>query len=632
MYSDSANKMIPDLFADMGEEADRLCAMKDKDPNCFAVGAALKNYAFTETGYNISKPNFDKGLWDMLVNLQNGWLVKGDAVVEASSQKFYNSKIDYSNLLLDTSYTFLAPRSYTIHDALAPWEPVLHGPYGKYDGATQQGFDLLCALYDNGCGEYINKMKMGAILRLAKVNFPPEPNLEARSIDLSGDFSAAPIFISSGVQGVAVQLGGGQNVIATYEPGVGSVIKWVEQNGTEHSEVVVNEKVATQPSISRSGNEITVSFINYSGKTFSRSLEFSNISSQASLYVLSEKGSAMSTVITGIGTATNPETQKPPTPPPGHRLAPVTLAAIHREARGEYESNTSRPRFLVYNVTDDTLSFSKVAYYFTADPARAPKVEIDYPYAPVSLENLGGDQWRFVLDVGNQKIAPKAFYPSTEGWQIRVHYSDWYEYEHINDWSADYSLGMIQLNRKIVIYDKNDKVVWGNEAPGFESEDNGIIPVPKGTIAWKDDAPWETNTFKPRVTVTNTGSVALSNYHAQLWFRVPQGKNLSPLDIWHAPESSPSVKSVINAGGRVWMLDMRFDKHILYSGDSVSEGNIGLHLTDWSLFDKTVCGIVLKDKDGNVLFGKEPSVAECESYNGPELLAPLYSRNDGGGE
>ncbi|MDR0517461.1 MAG: hypothetical protein LBH25_10505, partial [Fibromonadaceae bacterium] len=94
---------------------------------------------------------------------------------------------------------------------------------------------------------------------------------------------------------------------------------------------------------------------------------------------------------------------------------------------------------------------------------------------------------------------------------------------------------------------KNGKIIWGNEAPGFESEDNGIIPTLKGTIAWKDDAPWETNTFKPRVTVKNTGSIALSNYHAQLWFRVPQGKNLSPLDIWYAPESSPSVKSVINA-------------------------------------------------------------------------------------
>jgi hypothetical protein len=34
------------------------------------------------------------------------------------------------------------------------------------------------------------------------------------------------------------------------------------------------------------------------------------------------------------------------------------------------------------------------------------------------------------------------------------------------------------------------------------------------------------------------------------------------------------------------------------------------------------------DKDGNVLFGKEPSIAECENYNGPNLLQPLYSKKE----
>ncbi|MDR3000694.1 MAG: hypothetical protein LBU89_05465 [Fibromonadaceae bacterium] len=332
----------------------------------------------------------------------------------------------------------------------------------------------------------------------------------------------------------------------------------------------------------------------------------------------------MSPTIIGSAVAANPETQKPRIPP-GHRLAPVTLSVYHREARGQHESNTSRPRFLIHNETNDTLEFSKVAYYFTADPARFPKVVIDYPHIPVSLENLGGDQWRFILDAGNQKVAPKSFYPSIDGWQIRVHYSDWYEYEHFDDWSADYSIGIPKQNSKIVVYDKNGKIIWGNEAPGFESEDEGIIPIPKGTIAWKDDAPWETNAFKPRVTVKNTGSVALSDYHAQLWFRVPQGKNLhipAP-NIWYTPESQASAK---NVGGRVWMLDMHFNKHILYPNDSVSEGNIGLNLTDWSTFDKTVCGIVLKDKDGNILFGREPGVVECEGYSGPGLLQMLFSR------
>jgi len=530
----------------------------------------------------------------------------------------------YSNLLNDTSYTFLAPRNYAIHDALAPWEPVLHGPFGKYEGAPQQGLDLLCALSpccDNAfaLAQYGGK---NAVLKLSEI--VSRGKLSERSLEVVGDFDLAPQYISDGIQAFSISANGETVLAAKYEPGKGSSITL--NYGTEQIELLLlGPEFATQPSMARKGDSIFVSFVNYSGKNFRKDYYLPELHQNITATVAVPVGSAMSRVIIGSAIASDPETQKPAVPPPGHRLAPVTLAVLHREARGEYESNTSRPRFLVYNATEDTLEFSKVAYYFTADPARVPKVVVDYPYIPVSVENLGGDKWRFVLDVGNQKITPKAFYPSVDGWQIRIHYSDWYEYKHLDDWSADYSLGIVKANRKIVIYDKNGKIIWGNEAPGFESEDNGIIPTPKGTIAWKDDSPWETNAFKPRVTVKNTGSVALSDYHAQLWFRVPQGRILSipSPDDWYTPESQASAK---NVGGKVWMLDMHFDKHLLYSGDSVSEGNIGLHLADWSKFDKTVCGIALKDKDGNILFGKEPSVAECESYDGPNLLLPLYSR------
>ena len=52
--------------------------------------------------------------------------------------------------------------------------------------------------------------------------------------------------------------------------------------------------------------------------------------------------------------------------------------------------------------------------------------------------------------------------------------------------------------------------------------------------------------FKPQVTVKNTGSVALKNYHAKLWFRVPEGKELYiPVDDWYTPVSKPSLKNVI---------------------------------------------------------------------------------------
>ena len=44
-----------------------------------------------------------------------------------------------------------------------------------------------------------------------------------------------------------------------------------------------------------------------------------------------------------------------------------------------------------------------------------------------------------------------------------------------------------------------------------------------------------------------------------------------------------------------------------------------------SSFDKLVCGIALIDSEGNVLFGKGPSVDECKSYNEQTLITPQYA-------
>ena len=90
----------------------------------------------------------------------------------------------------------------------------------------------------------------------------------------------------------------------------------------------------------------------------------------------------------------------------------------------------------------------------------------------------------------------------------------------------------------------------------------------------------------------------------------------------YTPESTPLL---VNMGENVWELDLYFNKHILYSKDSVVEGNIGLHLTDWSPFDKTICGIALLDDEGTILYGKAPSVEECKSYDQPNLITTQYA-------
>ena len=67
------------------------------------------------------------------------------------------------------------------------------------------------------------------------------------------------------------------------------------------------------------------------------------------------------------------------------------------------------------NSSDHDIEGFKIAYYFTADPARKPQVEIDYPKIPVSLENLGGDKWRFVLDASDSDLKAKSNFPNWDG-------------------------------------------------------------------------------------------------------------------------------------------------------------------------------------------------------------------------
>ena len=433
------------------------------------------------------------------------------------------------------------------------------------------------------------------------------------------------MFTESGVQEVTVS-DGTHFLKATYRPKTGSFVTYTDGSGNAVLDTVIGAAVSTTPSVSREGQNISVSFNNYSGKMYAKTYPMPKLAENVTYSVGNGNNDILPRVVAGVANATDLSTQMPPSTPKDKFFAKSSIFALHREARGEQESNTSRPRILVANSSDNDIGGFKVAYYFTADPARNPVVEIDYPKIPVTLENLGGDQWRFILDASDSILKARSVFPGMDGWQIRIHYDDWSDYRHLNDWSADYNVGLPKIDRKIVVYGKGGEILWGAEPKMFKSVDDGVVVSPKGTVSWKDAAPWEKNMFKPQVTVSNTGSVNLRNYHAKMWFRVPAGKTLlPPPEDWYTPESKPSLT---NVGRNVWELDMFFDRHILYSKESVTEGNVGLRLTDWSEFDKLVCGIALVDSDGNAIYGQIPSIEACEAYDGPNLLAPQYARRD----
>lgn len=621
LYSPKSSQVLSSLLGSLSSTADKLCEDYDDDETgCFVIGKFFDNVVVNmskKEGFDINSASLktvNSELWKSLVDIQDSWFGKGDALVTEFSQKFVDRS---KGLSPENIPNFIDPRRFVFHDALAPWEDLLHGSVDSDEfgihikGATDQGLDIVCAL-DQRCDEIAHNDASNILY------------LDMGTVDFVGDFSAAPIFMNQGTHEIKVS-DATYSLSASYIPGIGSVVRYTDENSVEHQEILFDGSVATSPSIKRNGQVLHVSFTNQSGKTFEKDYLLSNLSAVTNFAVVVGAGDVAPSVMIATGTAANPSTQTLPVSPSEKVTKYSPMTVYHREARGSYEKNTSRPRILVTNTSGRDIAGFKVAYYFTADPAHKPVVEVDYPKIPVTLENLGGDQWRFILDASDQVLAAGSVLPNVDGWQIRVHYEDWTDYKFINDWSADHNIGTPAQNTKIVVYDLNDNIIWGIEPSAYKSVDEGLVPQPAATLAWHDSAPHESNYLKPRVTVKNTGSVSLQNYKAKLWFRVPEGKELHvPTDDWYTPTSVPSLA---NVGENVWELVMNFNKYILYPGESVNEGDIGVHLKDWSSFDKTVCGIALLDADDNVIFGSVPTVERCKSFDEPNLMTPQYTWN-----
>lgn len=613
LYSGDTSPMVSYMLNAIKENLKITCPNMKEDEKKNAC-VALETY-IEDRIEKIAKGLFDvqldldESLLSLLNRLVEEWLSHSDLIVEEKSQRYEFPDIGIGpGAIPELEY----PRSYLFHDALAPWETVTHMRLGKIEGmaaSTRQGLDIACAL-DFYCNDLLAEEANSKLIYLNN-----------GSVDVEGDFDMAPIYLGEGKEGVRLT-DGMASLEAIYEPGVGSYVNYTDNNGSLNYDLVLPASIATNPRLQREGSLVTVRFNNPSGKVFSRVYDIPSMSSHASFSIIAEENEYLPDIVAGTGTICDQSSQNPPVSPKNWEKE-KNVFAMHRETRGKDENNTSRPRILVANASEKQIQGFKLAYYFTADPARKPEVIVDYPKIPVIVENLGGDQWRFVLDARDSVLKAKSVFPNLDGWQIRIHYGDWFDYNHLDDWSADYNVGIPEMNKKIVIYDSYDNILWGEEPAQFKSMDDGLIASPKGILSWRDSAPWEKNAFKPQVLIKNTGSVALKNYHAKLWFRVPQGRELEiPLDDWYTPVSRPKLR---NIGKNVWELDLYFDRFVLYSGESVEEGNVGLHLMDWSAFDKTVCGIALIDAEENTIYGKIPSVEECLSYDAPNLLESQYA-------
>lgn len=645
LYSYNVSALKSYILNQIQENATEICASEDGlDTEDYCLDATKTLLQYAQVQESVTLKDFDK--LDETVSAVNlfmqQWLSKSDLLVPVESQTFgYN--VDENGNVTDNPNSwanvpeFHKPRKYNIYLStvpdIAPMNMVIHGyapteMSGSIDvhpihttfgipqlpAASLMGLDILCALRDDVCpgGDEATFLKVPQIVAagVVKTLDGTEKNVAVQSLDLTNNFNIKPVYQSSDFQGVGIKENDETIVVAAYDLDKGTYVWYKDANGQEHIQVLSDNATRWQTSIERKENTIIVTALSNDGEKKTFTVPVSITSTSVSVQVYGDEGAtSVVAFMGGTGTATDPSTQERPTVPT-NRKDQITgdIAVAHYEA-GQSEKNTSRPRIIVGYGGSKPLHGFKVAYYFTADPARGPVAEIDYPNYPIAVEHLGGDQWRFVLDLSNETLEPMSLSPNPNGYQIRLHYSDWSDWNHRFDYSADMSNGTIQLNDKIVVYDTEGNILWG--VPPTLPRTQMTLEKKSVELTWRDAGEHETNNFKPEFTLKNTGNTDLKNYTVRFYLRAPEGKTFTAED-WFTPEADPSISAI---APNVWKVELTFDKHILYAGQQVFSGNIGIHLEHWEDFSKEMLGLVVIDETGDIIWGN--------SWNGSGVV-PQY--------
>lgn len=618
MYSYDMSGLKPYFLGQIQENAMEFCT-GDEDSKNFCVDALQILGEYVKSSENVDLKGV-KGIYELsnfLNALMNQWLSKTDLLVPVESQTFGS---------WDAIPEFHRPRTYRIYSAqtpdVLPVNMVAHGEFigqgnfGKIDflnksiqsaripGASRMGLDLLCALDSYLCQDNMDDGDFLKVPQLASRGTVVGPNgktlaVSVQELGVSGDFNLKPLYLSSGFQGIGISHGETPILVASFDPGYGTYVWHKDENGQEHFETLSNNRVRWQVGLKRTGEIVEVFANTYDGRKKTLTVPIRTRNDAVVQIYGDESSSLVASLLAGTGIATDPETQSRPEVATKRQGNPGNVAVVHYEA-GLTEKNTSRPRIIVANIGDKPINGFKVAYYFTADPARVPVVDLDCPNYPVKVEHLGEDNWRFVIDLSNDVLLPQTVHPNKDGYQMRLHYYRYDEnWNHRHDYSADYSLGYPRVNDKIVVYDLDSNILWGN--PPSLPREAASIEKKSVELIFSDAAIHEENIFKPEFRMTNTGSVALKNYRIRGYISASNGCSFNtPIDDWYTPESTPSLTRIAD---NVWMFEIAFDKHILYPGQNVFSGNIGIRLTNWESFGKTLLGLVVLDENGEILWG-----------------------------
>jgi hypothetical protein len=116
---------------------------------------------------------------------------------------------------------------------------------------------------------------------------------------------------------------------------------------------------------------------------------------------------------------------------------PVGIAKVWMKDEAYGQNQNVTLRLYVENIGNGVLDNFDAYYYFTTENGKTPVMTIiEKYYTPnvgITLENLGGADYRIDFKFTDANIAPGDVSPNRDGFSVGIHYSDWSAMDDTND-------------------------------------------------------------------------------------------------------------------------------------------------------------------------------------------------------
>jgi len=561
-------------------------------------------------------------------SLQTQWTDQGDVVVEKGSQLMVNAIAGFTPKtgIFDTAgYHYqsaygVGGAKFVAHMPLPiEFSGDVNGSQLQLNliraGASMLGLDIHAALgYDTlAYTQGIQRLPRdgGSVLVPPMTSAYSARSAVVQQLPVQGNFQLTVISGDSLLQGFSVRTDSGAPLLvaAVWDRNQGVYLTALHPDGSRSTKILANGNRPVQVRLSRQGNLFTLTATGYDGLVNSDTVQES-LPAQIWLGAVSTPQVAASDTLRPAfaGTATFNDTSALLSEEPWNLVTLVRETAVAQ--------NLSAPAIVLVNKDSRTLTGFSLFYEFQADPALFPVLQSFQGPGTATLEWLGADHWRVHISEPQAVVAPGTLYPSANGFQFQLNYQNWPVWPRRAEWSDYGGSGALRWSDRLQVRDNLGNILTGNEIPATPSH---VARTAAVGLA-RDESLTSSNQSSPVISVANTGGTALSNYDVLWYVRAPVGKTVA-LATWYVPDAQTSLRSL---GAGLWVVDLHFQTHILYPGQSTPEEKIGLNLSDWSSWDRSgnptavtvsqglvpVSGLVVRDSTGRVLWGNLPNLED----------------------